>query len=187
MHVLKVVEQESWNWSVEFLCYTRKTIVSMPNFRYFEEILTFLRLPFSTYFWKNSTGKRPIHTPKIAKTLQSCIKIGKKYLFSVLEQELRKSYVKFLLQFPKTSCTMPKIDKNPIFSQKIQFWRKNRHFLDIWPPKSGQNFSKTGQNVPKITKKVEETVSIGRKPKILKIVVRLVGSYPQKPAIYTYF
>ena len=103
MHVLKVVEQESWNWSVEFLCYTRKTIVSMPNFRYFEEISTFLPLPFSTYFWKNSTEKRPIHTPKIAKTHQSCIKIGEKHLLSVLGQELRKSYVEFLLQTPKTS------------------------------------------------------------------------------------
>ena len=103
MHVLKVVEQESWNWSVEFLCYTRKTIVSMPNFRYFEELSTFLPLPFSTYFWKNSTEKRPIHTPKIAKTHQSCIKIGEKHLLSVLGQELRKSYVEFLLQTPKTS------------------------------------------------------------------------------------
>ena len=96
---LSVENQKSRKSLFDFLVHTPKNRRYMPIFK---EISTFLPLPFSTYFWKDSTEKRPIHTPKIAKTLQNCIKIGNKNNLSVLEQKLRKSYVEFLLQTPKS-------------------------------------------------------------------------------------
>ena len=87
---LSVENQKSWKSLFDLLVHTPKNRRYIPIFK---EISTFLPLPFSTYFWKNSTEKRPIHTLKIVKTLQNCIKIGKKYILSVLEQKLRKSYV----------------------------------------------------------------------------------------------
>ena len=87
---LSVENQKSRKSLFDLLVHTPKNRRYMPIFK---EISTFLPLPFSTYFWKNSTEKRPIHTPKILKTLQNCSKIGKKHLLSVLEQKLRKLYV----------------------------------------------------------------------------------------------
>ena len=132
-HLLSVLEQELRKSYVEFLLQTRKTSYAMPKYGYFKEISPFRPRhrprPFSTYFGKAFTEKRPIHTLKLSKILQNCLKIRKKHLLSVLEQELRKSYVEFLLQTRKTSYAMPKnrqkskfLPKFPNFPEKSTFF-----------------------------------------------------------------